>query len=99
MRTDTQPTFPDNLQIHSDHTQMAPPLECCPPLASDGLILVIWRCPGAHSTNFVVIQAHLSRRFYLAVDVLGLRRSGSWSQIIDQAQDFPEQVSRLSLSG
>ena len=27
-----------------------------PPLASDGLILVIWRFPEAHSTNIVVIQ-------------------------------------------
>ena len=32
--------------------------------------------------------------FYLAVDVPGLRRSWSWSQIIDQAQDFPEQFPR-----
>ena len=36
----------------------------------------------------------LRRRFYLAVDFLGLRRSGSWSQIVDQAQDFLEQVPR-----
>ena len=33
-------------------------------------------------------------RDLLAVDSLGLRRSGSSSQIINQAQDFPEQVPR-----
>jgi len=43
---------------------------------------------------FSVIQTHLSCRFYLAVDFLGLRRSGSWSQIINQARDFPEQFLR-----
>ncbi len=43
---------------------------------------------------FFVIQTHLSRHFHLAVDFLGLRRSGSSSQIIDQAQDFPERFSR-----
>ncbi len=37
---------------------------------------------------------HLSRRFYLALGFLGLRWSGSWSQIINQAQDFPEQFPR-----
>jgi hypothetical protein len=44
--------------------------------------------------KFFVIQTHLSCRFHLAVDFLGLRRSGSWSQIIDQAQYFSEQVPR-----
>ncbi len=48
----------------------------------------------AHSANFVVIQTHLSHRFYLAVDLPGLSRSGSQSQIINQAQDFPEQLPR-----
>jgi hypothetical protein len=52
-------------------------LECFPPLAFDGLISVIWRCSEAHSTYFVVIQTHLSRRFYLAIDFLDLRRGGS----------------------
>ena len=33
--------FPDNLQTHSEHTQIAPPLECFAPLASDGLITKI----------------------------------------------------------
>ncbi len=28
------------------------------------------------------------------MDFLGLRRSGSWPQIINQAQDFPEQLPR-----
>ncbi len=62
----------------------------------DSSIFVGWRCPEAHSINFAVIQTHLSRRFYLAVDSFGLRRSGSWSQIINQAQDFPEQFPRLA---
>ncbi len=65
-----------------------------PPLASDGLILVIWRSSEAHSDNFVVIHTHPSRRFYLAVKFLGLRRNGSSSQIINQAQDFSEQFPR-----
>ncbi len=51
----------------------------------------VWPCPEGHSANFVVIQTHLSRRFYLAVDFLGLRRSGSWLQTVNKEQDFPEQ--------
>ncbi len=43
---------------------------------------------------FRVIKTHLSCRFHLAVDFLGLRRSESWSQIIDQAQCFSERVPR-----
>ncbi len=58
----------------------------------DGMILAIGPRLEAHSTNFVVIQTHLSHRFYLAVDFPGLRRRGSWSQIINQVQDFPKQV-------
>jgi hypothetical protein len=58
----------------------------------DSTIFVGWRCPEAHSANFVVIQTHLSRRFYLGVDFLGLRRSRSWSQIINQAQDLPTEL-------
>ncbi len=46
------------------------------------------------SFNFPTIQTHPSCCFLLAVGSLGLRRSGSWSQIINQAQDFPEQTSR-----
>jgi hypothetical protein len=37
---------------------------------------------------------HLSPHFHLAVDFIRLRRGESWSQIIDQPQDLPEQVSR-----
>ncbi len=64
------------------------------PQPSDGLILEIGSCPGGHLPRFSAIQTHPSCRFHLAVDFPGLRRSGSWSQIINQAQDFPEQVSR-----
>ncbi len=49
---------------------------------------------GSPLAKFYVIQTHLSCRFHLAVDFLGLRWSGSWSQIIDQAQYFSEQVPR-----
>ena len=63
-----------------------------PPQPSDSPILVSWRCPEAHSARFFAIQTHLSRTFHIAVDSPGLRRSGSWSQIINQAQDFPEQI-------
>ncbi len=44
--------------------------------------------------KFSIIQTHLSCHFHFAVGFPGLRRSGSWSQIIDQAQDFLEQASR-----
>jgi hypothetical protein len=40
---------------------------------------------------FSVIQMQPSRHFHLAVDSLDLRRGASWSQIIDQAQDVPQQ--------
>ena len=65
---------------------------------SDGMILVIGPRLEGHSVIFLAIQTHLSCRFLLAVDSLGLRRSGSSSQIINQAQDFPEQVPRHRLS-
>jgi len=61
---------------------------------SDGMILVIAPRLEGHSASFFVIQTHPSRRFYLAVDFLGLRRSGAWSQIIDPPQEFPEQIAR-----
>ncbi len=57
-------------------------------------MFVGWRCPETHSANFVTIQTHPSCRFHLAVDFLGLRRTGSSPQIINQAQDSPEQASR-----
>ena len=52
-----------------------------PPLASDGLILVIWSCSEAHLANFLVIQTHLSHHFFLIVSFRVLRWGGSWSQI------------------
>ena len=45
-------------------------------------------------SNFVVIQAYLSRTIHFAVDFLGLRRNGSSSQVINQAQDSSEQLPR-----
>ena len=56
------------------------------------MILVIGPCSIRHSVLFLAIQTHLSCRFLLAVDSLGLRRSGSSSQFIDPPQDFPKQV-------
>ena len=44
---------------------------------SDGMILVIGPRLEGHSVIFLAIQTHLSCRFLLAVDSLGLRRSGS----------------------
>jgi hypothetical protein len=61
---------------------------------SDGLILEISPRLEGHLPRFSAIQTHPSCRFHLAVDFPGLRRSGSSSQIIDQAQDFPERFSR-----
>ncbi len=58
------------------------------------MILVIGPRLEGHSVIFLAIQTHLSCRFLRAVDSLGLRPSGSSSQIIDQAQDFLEQTSR-----
>ncbi len=60
----------------------------------DGLILAIGLRLEGHSAIFLAIQTHLTCRFHLVIDFLGLRRSGSWSQIINQAQDFPEQFPR-----
>ncbi len=61
---------------------------------SDGMILAIGLRLEGHLPGFSAIQTHLSRRFYLAVDSLRLRRSGSWLQVIDARQDFPKQVPR-----
>ena len=61
---------------------------------SDGLILEIGPRLEGRLARFAAIQTHPSCRFHLAVDVPGLRRNGSWSQIINQAQDFPEQFPR-----
>ena len=65
-----------------------------PPQPSDSPILVIRPCSEAHPANFVVIQTHTSCRFLLTVDSIGLRRSGSWLQAVNQAQDVGEQSSR-----
>ncbi len=62
--------------------------------SSDGLILVSGLRSNGHSVIFLAIQTHLTCRFLLAVDSLGLRRSGSSSQIINKVQDFPEQFPR-----
>ena len=64
-----------------------------PPLPSDSLILVSWPRPEGHFSIFSAIQAFLSCTFHLAVYSLGLRRSGSWSRIINQAQHVLEQAS------
>ncbi len=58
------------------------------------MILVIAPRLEGRSVIFLAIQTHPSCRFHLAVDFPGLRRSRSWSQIIDQAQDFPEHFPR-----
>ena len=58
------------------------------------MILVIGQRVEGHLVVSLVIQAYLSRTFHLTVDFLGLRRSGSSSQIITQAQDFLEQAPR-----
>jgi hypothetical protein len=60
---------------------------------SDGMMMVIGPRLEGQSVTFPAIQTHLSCRFLLAVNSLGLRRSGSSSQIINQAQDFLEQAS------
>ena len=36
---------------------------------------MIWPSLEANLTNFLVIRTHLSRRFHLVVDFLGLRRN------------------------
>ncbi len=56
------------------------------------MILVIGPRLEGHSAIFLAIQTHPSCRFLLAVDSLGLRRSGSSTQLIDPPQDFPKQV-------
>ncbi len=60
----------------------------------DNRILVGWQCPECHLPTCSIFQTHLSHRFYLAMDFLGPRRNVPSSEIIDQAQDFPEQLPR-----
>ena len=57
------------------------------------MIVVIGQRVEGHLVVSLAIQTHLSCRNLLAVDSLGLRRSWSSSQIINQAQDFLEQAS------
>ena len=54
---------------------------------------MFWPSLEAHLANFVVIRTHLSCHFHHVVDYPGLRRNGSSSQAINQAQDFLEQAS------
>ncbi len=56
------------------------------------MILVIGPRLEGQSVTFLAIQTHPSCCFFLAVDCLGLRRSGSSSQFIDPPQDFPKQL-------
>ena len=57
------------------------------------MILVIGPRLEGHSVLFLAIQTHLSCRFLLAVDPLGLRWSESSSQrFINRLQDYPKQV-------
>ncbi len=45
-------------------------------------------------TDGLILEISPSCRFHLAVDVPGLRRGGSSSQPVNQAQDVGEQPSR-----
>ncbi len=67
---------------------------CIPLQPSDGQNLEIGPRLECHSIACPAIQTYFSRYIHRAVDFLGLRRSGSWSQIINQAQDFSEQFPR-----
>jgi hypothetical protein len=60
------------------------------------MILAIGPRLEGHSVIFLAIQTHLSCRFLLAVDSLGLRRSRSSSQFIDPRQDFPKHIAGAS---
>jgi hypothetical protein len=60
------------------------------------MILEIGPCLEGHLPRFSAIQTHLSCCFLLAVDFLGLRRSGSLSQFNDPPQDFAKQIPRHS---
>ena len=53
---------------------------------------MIWPSLEGHLVVSLVIRTQLFRRFHLAVDFLGLRRSRSSSQFIDLPQDFPKQI-------
>ena len=61
---------------------------------SDGMILVIGPRLEGHSVIFLAIQTHSPVAFSSPSIPSAYARSGSSSQIINQAQDFPEQVPR-----
>ena len=61
---------------------------------SDGLVLKIGPRPEHHLPSFSPFRQTPPVVYTWAVDFPGLRRHGSSSQIIDQAQDFPEQFLR-----
>ncbi len=84
--------FPDNPQIQGNRTAVEGTEFS--PQPTDSLILKT--CPRlkGHLPRFSAIHTNPSCRFHLAIDFPGLRRSGSWSQIINQAQDFPKQIPR-----
>ncbi len=58
------------------------------------MILKIGPRVECHLARFSAIQTHPSCRFHLAVDLPAVRRGGSWSRIVDQARDCPEQFPR-----
>ena len=64
---------------------------------SDGMILVIGPRLEGHLARFFVVQTHLSCRFPLTVNFLGLRWSGSWSQAIDEVKDIRDKAEAMRL--
>ena len=63
--------------------------------SSDGIDFGDLTVPGRQFAHIFSSSRQTSPvAFHLAVNFLGLRRNGSWSQIINQAQDFPEQFLR-----
>ena len=64
------------------------------PQPSDSLIPEIGPRPERHLPSFSPFRQTPPVVYTWAVDFPGLRRHGSSSQIIDQAQDFPEQFLR-----
>ena len=64
------------MHVQIDDTLLEPMKHNIAIKPSDSLILVIRPCSEAQSASLLVIQTHHFRRFYLAADFLGLRRSG-----------------------
>ncbi|MCZ6859224.1 MAG: hypothetical protein O7I42_02910 [Alphaproteobacteria bacterium] len=95
VRRRNQPTFP---RWHSNpwksYHHLITKGTVSPLQPSDGQILEIGPRFEGHSVTFPAIQTHFARYFHCAVDFPCLRRNGSWSQINNQAQDFPEQFPR-----